>query len=62
MASKAEKKEAKDFATLLLKAKGIDYDDWLFEQHKAVANENSDFLKKALTQFVKKQQHNEGPQ
>ncbi|MEC1429029.1 hypothetical protein P9D51_23590 [Bacillus sonorensis] len=59
--SKAEKREAKDFAALILEAQGVDYEEWLFNQHKSVAEENSDFLKKALTQFVKKQ-HNDGPQ
>ncbi|MEH7809950.1 hypothetical protein V7422_18800 [Bacillus safensis] len=55
MASKAEKKESKEFATLLLNAQGVNYDDWLHDQHKALEAENKDFMKEIIKQHLQDQ-------
>ncbi|MBH0167136.1 hypothetical protein IHV12_19615 [Fictibacillus sp. 7GRE50] len=50
--SKQELKKSKDVATLLLKAQGVNYDDWLHGQHQEIEKNNQDVVEKALELFI----------
>lgn len=49
-----EMKKSKDFAEKLLAVKGINYDEWLHEQHLSVKDTHSELLDEALDLLIQK--------
>ncbi|MCE4051681.1 hypothetical protein [Bacillus sp. Au-Bac7] len=53
--SKAEGKKNKDMAALILKAQGMDYEEWLNARHLEVIGNNNSVLEEALAFYIKNQ-------
>ena len=43
-----EQRQRKQFAEMLLRVQGVEYDDWLDEKHRAVIEENQELVMKGL--------------
>lgn len=50
--SKQDLKKSKEVASLILEAKGINYEDWLYEKHQEVEEESQEVVQQALTLLI----------
>ena len=50
--SKQDLKKSKEVASLILEAKGINYEDWLYEKHQEVEKESQEVVEQALTLLI----------
>ena len=59
--NKNELKRAKDLAEKLLEAKGIDPDEWVYEQYLKVQSENADVIENAINFYLSHQNQETQP-
>ncbi|EQK39974.1 hypothetical protein C672_3549 [[Clostridium] bifermentans ATCC 638] len=59
--NKNELKRAKDLAETLLKAQGIDHDEWLYEQYIKIQSESADIIENAMKLYLSHQNQETQP-